>query len=295
MRKLLLLAAAAAVAAPALAQQEGTGAQVKAQIAPPPAAPPLQLTAAHRASIAEAIRRGRLIAAIDRAGAITTRDMLTRVADPGAAGIVGWVAEPEGNAVTVTYYAREGDNYVAVYRSQMLGGRAVSPEVFEAGSRPALTGNAARMAAARTAVGDLNHTPCGGGSDFNTIILPPASADAPVLIYRISPRMAAERVPGGGHYRTEVAADGTVGETVALADECTDLRLTPVTAGQRPRPLVVNARESVLPDEIHVFLSLWSGRPLAVATGTDAVRMWGVTGEGIGELAQGPSTHPVGR
>ncbi|MDB5668716.1 MAG: hypothetical protein JWL74_1666 [Alphaproteobacteria bacterium] len=300
MRKLLLLAAAAAAAAPALAQQapalaQQEGVRTKAQVSAPPAARPLQLTAAHRAAIAESIRRGRLIAAIDRAGAVTTRDMLTRLSDPGAAGVVGWVAEPEGNAVTVTYYAREGDNYAAVYRSQMLGGRAVSPQLFEAGSRPALTGNALRMARAHTAVGDLDRPVCGGGSDFNTIILPPQSDDASVLIYRISPRMAAERVPAGGHYRTEVAADGTVGETVALADECTELRLTPATAGQRPRPLVANAREAEIPGELFVFLSLWSGRPLAVATGTGAVRMWGVTGEGIGELAQGPSTHPVGR
>ena len=295
MRKLLLLAAVAAVAAPAIAQQGGSATQTNTQITAAPAAPPLELTAEHRASIAEAVRRGRLIAAIDRAGAVTTRDMLTRVADPTAAGIVGWVAEPEGNAVTVTYYAREGEGYAAVYKSQMLGGRAVSPEVFEAGSRPALTGNALRMAQARTAVGDLDQTPCGGGSDFNTIILPPASAEAPVLVYRISPRMAAERVPAGGHYRTEVAADGSVGETVALAEECTELRLTPVTAGARPRPLVANARNSEIPGELYVFLALWSGRPLAVATGTDAVRMWGVTGDGIGEAPQGPSTHPVGR
>src|SRR5688500_10743190 len=168
MRKLLLLAAAAAVAAPALAHGGDTALQAKAQVTPPPAAPPLQLTAAHRAAIAESIRRGRLIAAIDRAGAITTRDMLTRISDPNAAGIVGWVAEPEGNGVTVTYYAREGDGYVAVYRSQMLGGRAVSPQVFEGANRPALTGTALRMARARTAVGDLQRTPCGGGSDFNT-------------------------------------------------------------------------------------------------------------------------------
>lgn len=295
MRKLLLLAAAAAVAAPALAQQGGTAARTKAQVTAPPAAPPLQLTAAHRAAIAESIRRGRLIAAIDRAGAVTTRDMLSRIPDPAAAGIVGWVAEPEGNGLTVTYYAREGDNYSAVYRSQMLGGRAVSPQVFEAGSRPALTGNALRMAQAHAAVGDLDRPVCGTGRDFNTIILPPASADAPVLVYRLSPRMAAETVPAGGHYRTEVAADGTVGQTVALADECTELRLTPAAAGQRPRPLVANARDSVIPGELFVFLSLWSGRPLAVATGTGAVRMWGVTGEGISELTQGPSTHPVGR
>ena len=292
MRKLLLLAAAAAVAAPVLAQPARQTKQSQAQIKAPPAAPPLRLTAAHRASIDEAIRRGRLLAAIDRAGQVTTRDMLGRIADPTAAGIIGWVAEPEGNAVTVTYYARESDHFVAVYRSQMLGGRAVSPVVYETGSRPALTGNAARMAAARAAAGDLAHAPCGGDA-FNTLVLPPASAEAPVLIYRISPRVAADRVPAGGHYRTEVAADGTVGETVALAADCRDLLSPAIAPGTTPRPLVVNARELELPSELHVFLSLWTGRPLAVATGTEALRGWGVTGQSIAQLP--PETRQTGR
>jgi hypothetical protein len=49
---------------------------------------------------------------------------------------------------------------------------------------------------------------------------------------------------------------------------------------------VVNAREALLPNELHVFLSLWTQRPVAVATGTEQVRLWGVTGTGIAELPQ---------
>jgi hypothetical protein len=102
----------------------------------------------------------------------------------------------------------------------------------------------------------------------------------------MSPRMAPDRVPGGGYFRTAVAADGSIAPAVELGGECKDLPLPAIRAGQRPRPLVVNARDALLPNELHVFLSLWTQRPVAVATGTDQVRLWGVNGNGIAELPQ---------
>ena len=281
MRKLALLAAVAAIglAAPAAAQTSG-------RRAAPPASPAQQLSPEHRAAVQQSVARGRALFAIDRAAATTTRDMLVRLPDPTAAGVIGWVAQPQGNAVQVTYYAREGDNYVAVYRGQMLGGRTVSPQVFPAGSRPPLDAVAARMAAAREAVAAKGNRPCGSGA-FNTIVLPPSAAAAdPLLVYQISPRTARDRVPLGGHFLTQVAADGSAGETLALTGECTNLALPAVPPGQRPRPLTVTAPNLDMPRDIHVFLSLWTERPLAVAAGTAPVRLWGVTGQGIGELRQ---------
>lgn len=273
MRKLALLAAAAAcLAVPAAAQNNRGGAE--------PAA-----SAEQRAAIQQAVTRGRALYAIDRAAAVTTRDMLARLPDPAAAGVIGWVAQPQGNTVQVTYYAREGDNYVAVYRGQLLGGRVVSPQVFGAGSRPPLDAVAARMAAAREAVAARNNAPC-GGSAFNTIVLPPSSAQEPVLVYQISPRTARARVPLGGHFLTGVAPDGAAGESIALTGACAQLDVPAVPPGQRPRPLTVNARDAAMPREIHVFLSLWAERPLAVATAGTPARLWGVTGQGIGELRQ---------
>jgi hypothetical protein len=165
----------------------------------------------------------------------------------------------------------------------VMGGRVNSPQIFAAGNRPALTGVAARMAAARAAAEAVEHQAC--GPDFNTFVLPPAG-DEPILVYRLSPRMAANRVPAGGHFRFAVAADNSIAEDMALSGACTDLTVTPTPAGQRPRPLQVNAAGTPLPSELHVFLSLWTQRPLAVAAGTDPIRVWGVTGEGIAELQQ---------
>ena len=211
--------------------------------------------------------------------------MLTRVPDAANAGIEGWIAQPEGNSMGVTYFVKEGDGYAAIYKAQILGGRVVSPEVFAAGQRPKLTGAAARMAAAgQKAEAIAEQKPCNGPA-FNNLVLPPEGA-GPVLVYRMSPRMAQDRVPGGGYFRSTVAADGSISATTELGGACTNLPLPPVAAGQRARPLVVNSRESLLPNELHVFLALWTQRPVVVATGTGQVRLWGVTGTGIAELPQ---------
>ena len=272
MRKPLILAALLA-AAPL------TGAL--AQTSTPPAR--LELSVEQRAHLTHAVARGRALAVLDQTARVTTQDMLTRVPDAQNAGIEGWIAQPEGNGVTITYYGREGDNYVAIYKSQVLGGRVTSPQVFAAGSRPTLTGPAARMAAARAAAGAIEHQAC--GPEFNAIVLPP-EGDGPVLVYRLSPRMAADKVPGGGHYRVSVALDGTVAEDAPLGGACTDIAIPPVAAGARPAPLRINATGSELPSEIHVFLSASAQRPVVVATGGSPVRLWGVTPEGIAELQQ---------
>ncbi|HEY0116673.1 MAG TPA: hypothetical protein VGB54_13235, partial [Allosphingosinicella sp.] len=163
MRKPLLLAAALAMLPlmPALAQPRTA-----------PAAAKLELNADQRRELQQAVTRGRALAVLDQAGRVTTRDMLARVPNPSEAGIAGWIAQPEGNGITVTYYAQEGEGFAAVYKAQVLGGRVSSPQVFAAGSRPPLTGVAARMAAARAAAAAIENRPCGGPA-FNLLVLPP--------------------------------------------------------------------------------------------------------------------------
>ncbi len=273
MRKPLFFAAAlAALPLPAAAQ---------APTAPPA---PLVLDAGQRAALETAVTRGRALAVLDQISRTATADARARIPAADAEAIVGWIAQPEGNGVTVTYYVRDGEHYAAIYRGSVIGGRISSPQVFAAANRPRLEGVALRMAAARTAAEATEHQAC--GPDFNSFVLPP-TGDEPVAVYRLSPRMAANRIPGGGHFRITVAADGTIAEDVALgASQCADLTIPATAAGQRPRPIQVNAAGTPLPSELHVFLSLWVQRPLAVAAGADPVRIWGVTGEGIAELQQ---------
>ncbi len=273
MRQSLTLAAlAASLAAPAAAQTQAPPlsdisigeAEVAGEARTGVQAP--APSEAERASLAAAIERGRLLFALARAGQVTTRDMLARIPDPAAAGIAGWVAVPEGDGLTVTYYAEGEAGPVAVYRAQVAGdGRLTGQEVFEGAARPALGAVERRLAAARAAVANLDRQPC--GRDFNVFPIPPASADGPIDVYKISPQSGPGRYPLGGHFRATVAPDGTISSTRAFANRCLDLSAGLELAGQAPRPIAVTHLLDPLPTEIHVFLSLWMNRPLLVVTG----------------------------
>ncbi|HYJ52763.1 MAG TPA: hypothetical protein VEW04_06290 [Allosphingosinicella sp.] len=242
------------------------------------------LSRAQRNTLDAAVQRGRILGAIARAGIVATQDMLSRVSDPAGAGISGWLAEPEGNAVTVTFYA-EGDGGAppsAIYKVTILGGRATARDVFLAGERPALTGHLARMAAARKATEGLDHQAC-GGEDFNVLVVPPAAPDAPIDVYQISPQTARGSYPLGGHFKTTIAPDGSVASSRGFTNACLNVAAADVVAGQRPEPIAVTHLLDPLPTEIHVFLAIWTGHPLIVVAG-DPQRLFAVTAEGIAEV-----------
>ncbi len=253
----------------------------------PAVAPPL--TVAQTEALAAAAQRGQQLAAIARAGLIATQDMLSRVADPEAAGLVGWIAVPEGNATQVTFYARgEGEGArVAAYRANILGGRVVSRDSFAVADRPALGPIEARMAAARDATDGLDVQAC-GSQPFNVLVIPPASARAAVEVYQVSASAQRGRYPLGGHFRSTVAGDGTVTETHGFAEGCADIEVPEAVAGQPPRPVVVRQPLDALPDEMHVFLAQWAGRPLLVAV-RDPRRVFLVGGDRIAEVRDAPA------
>ncbi len=256
---------------------------------PPPPRPAPQraagpLTRAERATLDAAVQRGRLLAAIDHAGRVATQDMLARVSDPAGAGISGWLAEPEGNAVSVTFYAEgtAGAPPAAVYRASILGGRVTAREIFLAGSRPPLGTHLARMAAARRATEALDHQPCSGDA-FNVLVVPPAAPDAAIDVYQISPQTARGRYPFGGHFKSTIASDGSVAAQRGFSNSCLDVEAAAPAAGTPPAPLAVTHLLDPLPTELHVYLSIWTGHPLVVVAG-DPQRLFAVTGEGIAEV-----------
>lgn len=273
MRQSLTLAAlAAALAAPAAAQPQSPPLSDirigEAELAGESrtGAPAPALSEAERGTLTAAIERGRLLFALARAGQATTRDMLTRIPDPTAAGVAGWVAVPQGNDLIVTYYAEGPSGPVAVYRARVAeDGRLSGQETFSGEARPALGAVERRLAAARAAVSNLDRQAC--GPDFNVFPIPPAAADAPIDVYKISPQTQRGRYPLGGHFRATVAPDGSIASTRAFTNRCLDLESGIDLAGQAPRPIAVTHLLDPLPTEIHVFLSLWMNRPLLVVTG----------------------------
>lgn len=255
---------------------------------PPPAPAPRParpLTEEQNHALERAVARGQQLAVLARAGGVAAQDMLSRISDPDGAGIAGWVAEPEGNVMKVTFYAHGADGAppAAVYRVSVLGARAVSREVFlTPAERPALSGVAARMAAARDATDALPNQAC--GEQFNVLVVPPASADAPIDVYQLSPQADRARAPLGGHFRSTVAADGAVADTHAFGGACADLALPEVPAGQAPPPVALTDAADPLPTELHVFTAITTGRPLIVTAG-DPPRRFFVGGARIAEMS----------
>jgi len=291
-----ILAAAALAAVPAAAQAQSRPAAAAAQrpAAAPAARAPARSTtpptAEERQRLTAAGQRGILLFEIARAGQLTTQDMLARVTNPAGAGIAGWVATPETDGtMSVVYYAETPAGPVAVYRGQVAGNRIASREVFTGADRPALTPVQRRMAAARAAVANLDRQPCGG--TFNVFVVPPAAADGPVEVYKLSPQTQRGKYPLGGHFLATVAADGTVSAPRAFTNRCVDLDSPTALANAQPRPLAVTHLLDPLPTEIHVFLSLWMNRPLLVATG-EPERLWTVSRGRIGLVGAAATRTP---
>lgn len=245
--------------------------------------PPQPLSRAELGALDAAVQRGRLLGLIDRMGRFATQDMLSRISDPNAAGITGWIAEPEGNGVAVTFYADTDAGPVTVYRVTILGGRIVSRDVhIAAAARPPLNPIQARMAAARAATARLENRPC-AGEDFNVFVVPPATADGPIDVYQISPQTRRGFYFLGGHFKTSIAADGSVAATRSFTNACLDTAVAEPQPGTRPAPIAVTHLLDPLPQEIHVFLSMWTGHPLVVVAG-DPQRLFAVTPDRIAEV-----------
>lgn len=278
--------AADAPAATPEATPDAAPAPAPAETPPPPARPRTivprsQQAEEEHAGFEAATQRGRLLGAIAHAGQIGTQDLLAHVSDPGGAGISGWVAVPEGNAVTVIFYAAgaNGAPPASVYRVSIVGGRVTGRQTFLTGNRPPLGPHEARMAAARAATDALDHHPC-GGDEFNVFVIPPATPDAPIDVYQLSPQTGRGHFPLGGHFKSTVAPDGSVLASNPLAAACADLAVPETAAGQEAHPLPVTDAADPLPTELHVFLSIWTNHPLVVAAGAPR-RLFAVTGEGI--------------
>ena len=254
---------------------------------PPPARPPIvmppePLTRAQLDALRAAATRGRLLGMIERAGRAGTQDMLSRVPDPAGAGISGWIAEAEGNGVAVTFYADTDTGPVIVYRVTFNGGRAVDRDIHLAGTRPPLNPLQARMAAARAAAARTENRPC-GSDQFNYFVVPPLTPDGVIDVYEISPQTQRGVYPVGGHFRVSVAPDGSVAASRGYTSACLNVNVAEPAAGARPAPIGITHLLDPMPQDIHAFLSAWTGHPLLVVAG-DPQRLFAVTPEGIAEV-----------
>jgi hypothetical protein len=208
--------------------------------------------------------------------------MVARVRDYRTAGMRGYFVEQNGPGFVVTFFGGPENAPVAFYRGQVENRRVVGRDVFPASQRPALTPAQRRLAAVREMAGSLGRAPC-GRTPFNTVVVPPATPDAPIDLYLLTPQDRNGEYPMGGHFRATINADGTVASNRAFTRSCLTMSTQPGAVG-----LFVSHLLDPIPTEIHVFTSFTAN--IAVFVGIEG-RVFEVNRERI-SLSNMPAPPP---
>lgn len=246
------------------------------------AAPGAAQTADEQARLDWALERGRTLFAIDRAAWVTTDDLRERAGDLARSGVRGWVVERDGAGYVVSYFTGEGDARAILYRARVEDNRIVSAELLREGARPSLTPLQRRLADARGAVARIKANRC-SEPGFNLAAIPPERDDGPMDVYLLTPQTQAGIFPFGGHIRVTLSATGEILSQRSFTNTCFAL---PAQAPGSPPPGATMMGPGVthlldpIPTEIHVFMSIWIGLPVFVATNTPE-RVWRVQGDRI--------------
>lgn len=194
-----------------------------------------------------------------------------------AQGLEGYVVEPDGDKLLVTFYRNTSEGLTAFARYRMSGSDVVSGGLVPADGDSVLSPLAQRMIAARrTAVAEMakpGHGLC-TRSNPNTLILAP-DATHDLSVYVLSSTTAWDHYPAGGHYRFDFGDDGKLLRERAFMKSCIDLNTEPKD-GKRPELVGVSHLLDNGPTEIHAFVSYYVNAPLMVIT-TQNGWLWGVT------------------
>jgi hypothetical protein len=239
-----------------------------------------RVTAQEASATRLAFERGKLIFAYDRAAWQGSDELVAKLPDY-ASKVGGWIVDGPAEAPRLVFYDKDEADPHAVFFADFQGSRLSSSQVIGAGGDRTLSpARKAMIAARRAAVEALNAAApdrC-KQQPFNTVVLPPERPGAPTLVYIMTPQSSTKAIPMGGHYRVEVAADGTAGPLKPFTKSCLEMPLAD-SKGVRPEALLVTHLLDPVPTEMHVFSSLAAGLPIFVSTAKD--RIWEVDASGI--------------
>jgi len=236
------------------------------------------------ADLATVSARGAAIYAYDQAAWHTSDTMVAKhLPDDVMRAIRGWVVEPRGDALTVTYFGEEDGKPYAIYIAD-YGHDAVSNErVPEAsGADRVLTPLGLRLAAARVAAINAGAAlPRCSDRNYNSVALPP-DANGTIPVYLLTPQVENDQYPMGGHHEIDIAPDGSVAGKRDFTKSCLVIGQPGAKAGEKPVALYITHLLDPHPTEIHVFTSLSAHYPVFVGTGAEEI--WSVEGPRISKL-----------
>lgn len=222
---------------------------------------------------------GRLIFDYDRAAWVATDAMMAAIPAAELPKTGGWVVLPRADgALVVTFYEGTQGQGRGYFDAVVKDGDVIEQKVVAISDRRPLSQVQQRMADAwKVAMMRSGHQPC-AQARFNSVVLPPATDEAPVTVYLLTPQVQRGVYPFGGHYRVDVDKDGKIVVDRAFTRSC----LAMESGGDRSDFMVVTHLLDPMPTEMHVFLSIWIRKPIMVST-MDG-RNWAVVGDRIAQV-----------
>jgi hypothetical protein len=242
-----------------------------------PSSPPA-VSPAEQAQLREIARRGALLYAYDQAAWHGTDDMAARLPDYQSR-VGGWIVDGPAEAPEVIFFDKEGAH--PVYVARFRDGKVVSGEVAGAGAGELSAPRRQLIAARKTALAALagSDLPACSKGPMNSVVLPPAAAGEPTLVYVLTAQRVMDALPFGGHYLIPVETSGRAGPIRRFTRTCLELPLPNAAQRREAVALGITHLLDPLPTEIHVFSSLAAHMPVAV--GTNDGRAWWVDGTAI--------------
>lgn len=192
------------------------------------------------------------------------------------ARVGGWVTLPDGDK-WVVYFFDKSQRVPAILKEVIFpDSSAMSPEVRDPGSRPALENEAVAMFKARERARKARFGTC--SRNYNSVVLPAELAgEKGWYVYLLAATKKQGVAVMGGHVRVHVSADGEeILNVKEFTRSCINMQIEKNVVALMVTHIVDNH-----PVETHVFMSLLYGMPFSVATST---HMWVVQKGSIGLL-----------
>lgn len=262
-----------------------------AEIRPAHAASEDRITSEEAALVQQAVDRGRLIYAYDRAAWHGTDDIRAKLPD-FTSKVGGWIVDGPAEEPQLVFFDRNEADPQMVYVADFKGGKLVSSRLLtEADERSMNAGRRAMVAARQAAIDAVVAAEamfCSKAAP-NTVILPPAAPGGSILVYILTPQSTLQSVPLGGHNLVEVSADGKAGKPRPFTKSCIEMSFEE-KGDEQPVALMVTHLLDPVPTEIHVFSSIVAGLPIYVSTlSGKRMRLWETAGSRIRLVSDKPS------
>lgn len=213
--------------------------------------------------------RARTIMQFDRAAWVTSDDLVTRLPASRHSEIGGWVVTPAARGVHVDYFGKDQTAQRALYSADVIDGTVQNAKIFPTDALPALGAAALAaqkaLSAARAELQKHRDWQSCAPAPFNTVILP-RQEDGTTPVYFMTPQTRTDLIPFGGHYRIDIAADGSAAGSRAFTKACFNAQIPAQGGQQKLEVLVLTHLLDPHPTEMHVFQQAVSGLPLTVAT-----------------------------